>query len=172
MYTYCLYCEAGKSKYVAEMFMALLDCKAIVPKQIQHTRSNGREVNRIHDLLPGYLFLYSETPINLPIFLWMPGVIRGLRNSGGEYVLQEADEAFALFLLEKKGIVGKTSVTAKEGRLEISPDSFRGMDVSILRVDRRNSRMQIEIRFLRQKIRTWVEFEIIQASIEQKDHNN
>lgn len=161
MYTYCLYCEAGKSRYVAGAFMAMLDCRAIIPKRIQHTWSGGRMVNRIHDLLPGYLFIYSDTPVEIPIYQYTPGVIHGLRNSSGQYALQGEDEAFALFLLEKEGIIGKTQVTKKDGVLEISPDSFRGMNVSILRVDRRNSRMQIEIVFLRERIRTWVEFEIV-----------
>ncbi len=160
MNTYCLYCEAGKSHYVAAALMAMLQCQAIIPKQIQHTWKKGQMINRVHNLLPGYLFLYSDDPLAIFVCQTTQGVVRCLRNGEGQYELHGKDEEFALFMLEKKGVIGKTLVTEKNGILEISPNSFRGLDVKITRVDRRNTRMQIEIRFLRQTIRTWIEYEI------------
>lgn len=169
MYTYCLYCEAGKSGYVAVALMAKLECQAIIPKQVQHTWDKGKMVNRIHNLLPGYLFLYNEEPLEIFALLKTPGVIRCLRSGEGSYELQGTDEEFALFLLGKKGIIGKTQVTEKDGILEITPQSFRGADVNITKVDRRNTRMQIEIRFLRQMIRTWIEYEIVKPEEKEQE---
>lgn len=159
--TYCLYCEAGKSGYVAVALKAKTGCQAIIPKQVQHTWDKGKMVNRIHNLLPGYLFLYSEEPLEISNCQRTQGVVRCLRDGEGAYELQGKDEEFALFLLEKKGIIGKTQVTEKDGILEIGPKSFGGANVMITKVDRRNTWMQIEIRFLRQIIRTWIEYEIV-----------
>ena len=163
MYTYCLYCEAGKSSYVAVALMAKTECQAIIPKQVQHTWDKGKMVNRIHNLLPGYLFLYSDEPLEISVCQRTQGVVRCLRSSEGQYELQGKDEEFALFLLDRKGIIGKTQVTERDRVLEIGPESFRGADVKIAKVDRRNTRMQIEIRFLRQIIRTWIEYEIVES---------
>ena len=163
MYTYCLYCEAGKCGYVAGALMAKTGCQAIVPKQVQHTWDKGRMINRIHNLLPGYLFLYSEEPLEISECKRTQGVVRCLRDGEESYELHGTDEEFALFLLDRKGVIGKTQVTESGGILEIGPQSFRGADVRITKVDRRNTRMQIEIRFLTQIIRTWIEYEIVHS---------
>ncbi len=156
--------------------MAKLGCQTIIPKQVQHTRDKGKMVDRIHNLLPGYLFLYSEEPLDISECQRTHGVIRCLREGkDGQYELQGKDEEFALFLLEREGIIGKTYVTEENGMLEISLKSFRGADVKITKVDRRNTRMQIEIRFLRQIIRTWIEYEIVgsdEAEQEGMEANN
>ena len=169
MYTYCLYCECGKSSYVGGALHAILGCQTIIPKQVQHTWSRGRMINRIHDLMPGYLFLYHEEPINISICQQMQGVVRCLRTTDGQYELQDTDKSFALVMLERKGILGKTKVFEKDGRLEITPKSFREAKVQILRVDHRNSRMQLEIHFLRQTIKTWVEYEIVKPEEEEAE---
>lgn len=161
MYTYCLYCECGKSSYVGGALHAILGCQTIIPKQVQHTWSRGRMINRIHDLMPGYLFLYHKDPINISVCQQTQGVVHCLRTTDGQYELQDTDKGFALVMLERKGILGKTQVVEKDGRLELTPKSFRGAKVQILRVDHRNSRMQLEIHFLRQTIKTWVEYEIV-----------
>ena len=160
MYTYCLFCETGKSKYVAGEATVLFGCKVIIPKQIQHTWSKGQMINRIRELLPGYVFLYSEELIHPSWTFRIPGVIRFLRTTDQKYELTEADEAFALFLLQADGVIGKTKVVrGEDGRLEISGESFKGAKVTILKVDHRAQRMQIEIWFAAQRIRTWIEYE-------------
>ena len=161
MYTYCLYCEAGKSIYVAAELMAQLNCQAVIPKQVQHTFSKGKWTNRVHNLLPGYLFIYAEEPIEMFTCKMTPGVVRCLKSNEAQYELQGRDQDFALYLYEKKGIIGKTQVIERDGRLEIIPISFHRADVSIARVDRRNRRMKINIRFLRQTFSTWIEYEIV-----------
>ena len=163
MYTYCLYCEAGKCGYVAIALASKMDCQVIIPKQVQHTWDKGKMVNRVHNLFPGYLFLYSEQPLEMSHCLKIPGVVRCLSTGEDSYELHGTDEKFALFLLDKNGIIGKVLVTEQDGMLEISPESLRRADVSIIKVDRRNTRMQIEIRLFRHTLRTWIEYEIAEA---------
>ena len=161
MYTYCLFCRTDKVRYIACETQDMFGCRSLVPKQVQHTWSRGKMVNRIRDLFPGYLFLYSEEPLAISCFWQIPGVIRCLRSSDEYYHLSGTDDAFAGYILESRGIIGKTRVLERDNRLELGPEAFGGAKVSILRVDRRAQRMQIEIRFARQTIRTWIEFEIV-----------
>ena len=160
MYTYCLFCESGKSDYVAYAARCSFGCRTLSAKQIQHTWSKGKMVNRVRELFPGYLFLYSDTPMEMSYCLRLDGVIRGLHTPGGKYELRGSDEAFAQLLRETKGVIGKTRVIRTGGRLEISPDAFKGVDVRILKVDHRASRMQVEFVFIHEHIRTWLEYEI------------
>ena len=60
MYTYCLFCETGKCGYVARAVMQRIPCRTLSPKQVQHTWSKGKMVDIVHDLLPGYVFVYAE----------------------------------------------------------------------------------------------------------------
>ena len=161
MYTYCLFCRTDKTRYIACEARDLTGCRTLVPKRVQHTWSQGKMVNRIRDLFPGYLFLYSEELLEMSRVRQIPGVIRCLRSSDENYHLAGADDAFAGYILEARGIIGKTRVLEKDHRLELGPEAFGGAKVSILKVDRRAQRMQIEIRFARQMIRTWIEYEIV-----------
>ncbi len=117
MYTYCLFCETGKCGYVAKTLAKRLSCRAIYPKQIQHTWSKGKMVDIEHDLLPGYVFLYLEDmPLNVASLYQVQGIIRCLSSTDKQFELTGSDESFAMMLLHKDGVIGKTQVY-KEGQM-------------------------------------------------------
>ena len=117
MHTYCLFCETGKCDSVAALAMQRLSCRAIYPKQVQHTWSGGKMVDIEHDLLPGYVFLYLEDePLNPTSLFSIQGVIRCLCTHDQRYELTGGDEQFALMLLRKDGVIGKTPVY-QEGQM-------------------------------------------------------
>ena len=60
MKVYCLFCETIRCGYVARSIERVFGFRAISPKQVQHTWSEGRMVDIEHDLLPGYVFVYLE----------------------------------------------------------------------------------------------------------------
>ena len=161
MNAYCLFCETEKCEFVAHTVKQVFECEAISPKQIQHTWQKGAMVDRIRDLLPGYLFLYSEEPLNLYRCRYLPGVLRCLRTYDNSYELGGSDDAFAKMLLEKEGIIGKTEVYQEGDRIHLTEGAFSGLKAKILKVDHRAGRMQIEIPFARRLVKTWVEYEIV-----------
>ena len=81
MYTYCLFCETGKCGYVARAVMQRIPCRTLSPKQVQHTWAKGKMVDIEHDLLPGYVFVYTENE-RLDVALLRPiqGIIRCLSS--------------------------------------------------------------------------------------------
>lgn len=165
MVIYCLFCETAKCNTLAKIAAERFGCRAISPKQVQHTWSKGKSVDIIHDLLPGYLFLYFEDEDDKPTIteLWrMHGVIRCLSDSDRNYELKGNDEAFALTLLKSDGVIGKTQVYREGDRIRICDGAFEGLETRIVKVDHRGSRMMIEIPFAKQLVRTWVEYEIVE----------
>ncbi|MBQ9300886.1 MAG: hypothetical protein IJ214_10280, partial [Clostridia bacterium] len=137
--------------------------QAISPKQVQHTRSKGKMVDYVHDLLPGYVFLYSEeAPIEIVSVQAIQGVIRCLSDHEHRFELSGADEQFALMLLHKDGVIGKTKVYREGDRISICKGAFLGVEAQILKVNRRNMRMQIEIPFASRTVKTWVEYEVVE----------
>ena len=164
MFTYCLFCETGKCGYVASIVAEQFSCRAISPKQVQHTWSKGKMVDIVHDLLPGYVFVYLEEKLkDISSLRAIQGVIRCLSSQDRQYELAGTDEQFALMLLQKDGVIGKTKVYEEGQMIRICQGAFEGVETQILKVNRRNMRMQIEIPFAGRPVRTWVEYEIVNA---------
>lgn len=165
MYTYCLFCETTKTGFIARTISEMTGCKALRPKQIQHTWAKGggtRDV--VNDLMPGYVFVYCDEKADVSVLNTLQGVIRCLSTTDGEYELTGQDEQFALMLLEKEGVIGKTQVYQEGQIIRIAGGVFEGVTARILKVERRLSRMQIEIPFARQLVKTWVEYEIVEPA--------
>ncbi len=173
MFIYCLFCEPGKSRFVTKVAEVTLGCRTISPKQMQHTWSKGRMVDIERDMLPGYVFLYfMEEKPETSYLNSLQGVVRCLRDAGGSYELGGSDELFALMLLEKDGVVGKTPVFRVGQRISICEGAFSGLQTEILKVDRRASRMLVEIPFANRPVRTWLEYEIVKSEEpEQQDES-
>ena len=147
MYTYCLFCEAAKCCSVVSVVMQKTRCRAIYPKQVQHTWSKGKMVDIEHALLPGYVFLYAEhAPLVISLVRSIQGVIRCLSSQDQQYELTGSDEQFALMLLQKDGVIGKTKVYQEGQMIRICEGAYEGVETRILKVNRRNMRMQIENR--------------------------
>lgn len=164
MYTYCLFCETAKCSSVAIAVMQRTHCRAIYPRQVQHTWSKGKMVDIEHDLLPGYVFVYVEqAPLDMSLLRSIQGIIRCLSSQEKQYELSGGDEQFALMLLQKDGVIGKTKVYQEGQMIRICEGAYAGVETKILRVNRRNMRMQIEIPFASQKIKTWVEYELVES---------
>ncbi len=159
---YCLFCETEKVEFVRRAAMDLFHCQALYPKQMQHTWSKGRMVDIERKLLPGYLFLYffEEYP-DVSHFNAISGVIRCLSDTSRKYTMTDRDKQFALMLLERNGLIGKTKVYEKNGRIHLSEGAFSGLDAAILKVDHRASRMLVEISLAEQPVKTWLEYEIV-----------
>ena len=163
MRCYCLFCETVKCRMIAQNLEQMMPCRALSPKQVQHTRSKGQTVDIVHDLTPGYVFLYLEdTPLDLQMLRRMDGFVRCLCNNDGTYELQAEDERFAQLLLAQGGVIGKTKVYQEGQMIRLTEGAFAGVEASILRVNRRNMRMQIAIPFAGKHIKTWVEYEMVE----------
>ena len=163
MQIYCLFCETVKCDCIAKMAELKYGCRAISPKQVQHTRSGGKMVDIEHDLLPGYVFLYfEEGTLDISSVRLLQGVIRCLCSPDKQYALFGKDEQFALMLLHHQGKIGKTQVYEEGQMIRIREGIYEGLETKILKVNRQKQRMQIEIPFAQMYIRTWVEFEIVE----------
>ena len=163
MYTYCLFCETNKTEFIAKTISEMTGCRALCPKQIQHTWAKGGGTRDIvNDLMPGYVFLYFTDKADVSLLNSMQHVIKCLSSTAGEYEMSGQDEQFALMLLEKNGVIGKTPVYREGQMIRMAGGAFEGVTAKILKVERRLSRMQIEIPFARQLVKTWVEYEIVE----------
>ena len=165
MYTYCVFCETQKTRTVSVQVEQTFGCKVISPKREQLKWVKREAIRERHDLLPGYIFLYAEEKIEQPgMIRRIPGVIRCLSDNEHQYVLQGSDETFALMLLERDGVIGKTKVYQEGDRIQICDGAYAGLETVILKVNRRNMRMMIQIPFGGMQVETWMEYEMVKQA--------
>lgn len=172
---FCIFCNTQKCEKIAAALAGDEPLLAIYPVHVQHTWSHGKMTDFVRPLTPGYIFVYSDAVTDaytegVPAFLRREILPNGsyfcLRYPDGAYELRDSDRDFALMLLERDGVIGKTEVYEEGGRIRLKDGAFAGARSEILKVDRRNGRMQIEIELTGRKIRTWVEYEKVETSEE------
>ena len=165
MYTYCVFCDTSRSRRIAMLAERLYNCRAISPQREQLKWVKKVPVRERHDLLPGYVFLYSEPPIQRPSSLRsIPGVIRCLSDQEHQYVLQGNDEKFALMLLDKEGVIGSVKVFQEGDRIRVCDGMYAGLETRILKINKRNLRMLIEIPFAGMQVKSWVEYVMVRET--------
>lgn len=169
MNAYCIFCETGRCRLIAKEAEILLDCRAIYPKQVQHTWSKGGMIDIEHDLLPGYVFLYAEEKLDISLLRRISGFIRCLADQDDQIELAGSDKQFAMMLLENDGVIGKTKVYQEGQMIRICEGAYKGTETKILKVNRRNMRMLVEIPFAGMQIKTWVEYEIVENAEAEPD---
>ena len=170
MYTYCVFGDTQRCGIIAKQAEALLHCKAIRPRRERLLWVKREPVREVHDLLPGYIFLYTEEEIpDISMLRGIPGVIRCLSDTEHRYVLQGEDEAFALMLLRRGGVIGRIPVYQEGQMIRIAGGVFGGVQAKILRVDRRQARMEVALPFDRTTVKTWLEFELVEELPDRPD---
>ena len=164
MVAYCLFCETIKCEAVlAQAKSAFMDQGWIAgysPRQVYHVWHDGKILEREQLIFPGYVFLFFEEPFQdyYPLRM-LSGVIRILKDGNQVYELSGPDLAFARSILFQKGWIGKVPVYREQERLQIHQGLFDGLEVEILKVNRRTHAMQIQIPLGTEQLKAWVQYE-------------
>ena len=169
MYAYCLFCLANQCVTVARFIRSTTSYTVIQPTfaQRQWVKGVPHEVSR--DLLPGYLFLFSEQPIQqIHSILQFDGVIRFLsygRDEQGAMQLELTgdDYEFAMGLYRCDGQVNAVRVYHEGELLRLSSGLFGGMEGEILRVDHQRKRLQLRFTFKDIARTVWVGYDVVEA---------
>ena len=88
MYVYCLFCRTQRCTRVARLLEIRGVQRAFSPKILSRQRKQGLNIDRERDLLPGYVFIFSdERLLDYKMFSGIDGVIRrvGRTETGTEY---------------------------------------------------------------------------------------
>lgn len=164
MYAYCLFCQTQKCKYIASVLEQKGVLRAFSPQIIKRQRIQGANVDKQYDLLPGYVFVYSETEmIDNTLFYRVDGLIRRLGTVDNRFALEGGDLDFALHLYEKNGIVGQVTVFKIGDQVRLDDPLFNGCSGTITEMDYRKERAKVSYRFAGMNCFTWVACRMIAA---------
>lgn len=161
MYTYCLFCQTQRCKVIAQLLEILGVERAFSPQIVRRLRKKGANVDVAYDLLPGYVFLYTEEEIVDPRFFYgIDGIIRRIGRTEEGWQLQGADREFALQLLEKDGQVGTQRVFQEGEQVMLTDPLFLGCQGRVTRIDYRKRRARVDFVFNGTDCHTWIAFEL------------
>lgn len=161
MNAYCVYCNTVRREKLALAIRQLTGAEVIAPKILQRKWVKGKACEVIHDYLPGYLFIYSETPIVDFVRLFRSeDVYRILGQRDNGYQLFGDDFAFARMLQNCDGLIGVLK-TYKEGdKVKLAEGVMDGVNGEIIKLDRRG-RALVRFGFDDTIIQSWVAIEQI-----------
>ena len=160
MPAYCLFCETQKCAIIAHIIERYWGIRCISPQIIQRKWVKGIAEEKRHALLPGYIFLYPEEPIERPIRI--PGILR--RLGGGDGILQGEDLAFATMLDEHQGVLGTIRLAEVGDRCTVTDPLWEKMEGRVIKVDRGRKRCCVEFTFDSVRRTVWLGYELIRPA--------
>jgi len=167
MNTYCLFCQTQRCKVIAQLLQVMGIEEAFSPQIIRRQRKKGANVEVSYDLLPGYVFFYTEEEILDPRFFYgIDGIIRRVGRSDEGWQLQGADREFSLQLLERHGRVGTQRVFQEGEQVVLTDPLFLGCQGRVTRVDYRKMRARVDFVFNEMDCHTWIAIEDVDPSTE------
>lgn len=169
MYVYCLFCVTQRCKVIARLMEIRGAVRAFSPQIVRRQRKKGVNEEVRYDLLPGYVFVFSEERmVDYQQFFGMDGVIRRVGRQQTGYELEGPDLDFAMKLFEKDGLVGamRTYHVGDEVRLE--DPLFNGCQGKVTRIDYRKQRARVDFIFDKIACHTWIALDCVRGPSAQK----
>ena len=162
MHVYCLFCQTQRCAVIARFIENDLHCRAIAPKIIQRKWVGKTPFEVVHDYLPGYIFLYAETPLeNIHRYYKVDGILRCLSDRDHAFELYGDDLKFANMLYEMNGTIGILKTYQEGETVKLCKGPLAGFEGEIVRLDRRRGRCQVRFMFEHQEQMVWVGYEMM-----------
>jgi len=165
MYAYCLFCDTVKCKDVVEQIERKLSFKAIDPKIIQRKWVKGVCEEQVRTLLPGYVFVYADAPVEYPRAAFrLDNVIRLLGEQESNFTLLGDDFTFARMLWNCGGTIGILKAYQEGDRVRLVPGALGGIEGEIVKLERRKGRAMVQYQVAGTTCTTWVGYDLIEGN--------
>lgn len=138
---------------------------AFSPQIVRRQRKEGKNIEIMFALLPGYVFAYSTQPVKGLSQLKVEGVIKVLGSPENEYCLRDEDLFFALRLLERNGFIDVLNVLRIGDTVMIADNLFSGCEGKVVEIDFRKQRAKVLFDFAGASWNCWVACNVVVASL-------
>ena len=160
MVAYCLFCQTQRCARIAQILEIKGLSRAFSPQILQKQRVKGENRKRFVDLLPGYVFVFSEEQLtDYSVFFGIDGVIRKVGQADEWYELKGSDREFAFDLLEKGGVVGSMKVVKTGDEVRLEDPLFANVQGKVTQIDFRKERARVDFVFRGNACHTWIALE-------------
>ena len=166
MVAYCLYCQTQRCARIAQLLEIRGLSRAFSPQILQKQRVKGENKKKFVDLLPGYVFVFSEEELtDYSVFFGIDGVIRKVGQADEWYELKGSDREFALDLLEKGGVVGSMKVVKTGDEVRLEDPLFANVEGRVTQIDFRKERARVDFVFRGNTCHTWIALEEVKKVV-------
>lgn len=147
-HAYCILCRSGAEvevKQRIELFMPQI--QALVPVRVIEEKKNQQWQQVTRPLLPGYVFLYSDSELPHDLIWKNRHVYRILQYDRHWRSLQGEDKDYAFWLYRHQGKI-KPSTVLKEGQeIRVIAGPLLDATGTITRLDKRHRRVWVSFSF-------------------------
>ncbi len=156
----CVFCASGQeNKTALAIEREFPSVRALFPTFERDERKNGTWVRRKLPLLRGYVFVYSELPLDMVRLGGLIGIYRPLRYEDGEYALRGSDLDFARWIYDNDGNIGISQAIRVGSRIEVVGGplcEYKGV-IKEVNNQRRSALISIEVGEMTKDV--WLSFE-------------
>ncbi len=157
MHVYCLFCQTQRAKRIAELLKNRGWGQAFTPMIICRHRVQGKLLDKPYDLLPGYVFLFTEEPVmDFSDFRKINGVGHLLGRREEQFEITGSDREFALSLLKVNGLVNPMTLVHEGGKVKLLNPLFEYSHGVITEIEYKKQRAKVEFLFAEERWITWV----------------
>lgn len=167
-YVRCVFCQTGREARVARQIEAKELGRAIFPQKVKPFRVKGTWEDRRESLLPGYVFVYSEEAYPLHELYTLEGVIRVLsyRKEDRDGWLEAADLAFARWIWEEDGLIGKLEAIKEGSFVRVKDEALREFRGTVLEINRGRRSVHIRLDLLGSTKNLWLGYDLLEPEKE------
>ncbi len=162
-FVYCVSCNNGSEKKVAERLRNALKKEVIFPVRVMKKRKAGEWSEEEIPLTPGYVFIYSDSEVNLENLRQL-GVHKVLSYGDSFWELHGEDYEFAMWVHKYDGRIGISKALIVGNKARIVEGPLADVDCIIERIDKHKQRAMVGFIFAGRNQLLWLSFEWIASS--------
>lgn len=169
-YVRCAFCLTGNERSVAWKIENQDLGRVLIPQKVKPFRVNGQWVDRTELLMPGYLFVFSETEYPFSLLKKVDGVIRvltyGEKDQAGYLTGHDLD--FAAWLEKEEGLIGKLDAIQEGDFVRITDGALQEMQGKVIGMNRHRHTVEVEVTLFNAKRTVWLGYEVVEKQEAQK----
>ena len=155
MHAYCLFCETKRAEEIAAIIQKDTGHRCLSPQIVQRKWVKGMPQEVRHRWLPGYIFIYTDEPVE-PVFRY-PGVLRCL----GYDELSGDDLKVAEAIYRCDGVMGIVRLAEVGDRCKVDDPAWEGLTGTVVKLDRGRKRCCIAFEFDGVMRNVWLGYEMV-----------
>ncbi len=158
-YVLCVACTAGTEAAFAASMRWQTDICALFPVFEREEHKNGAWAVKAYPLLPGYVFLYADRPIDVRRMQGRKHVKRVLQYGDGETNLRGEDRNFAEWVYRYNGRIALSRAWLVGDQTQIIDGPLKEYEGVIKKINRQRRSALVEIHIGQQARDVWLSFQ-------------
>ena len=156
-FVYCVSCNNGSEKRVAERLRSALNKEVIFPVRVMKKRKAREWSEEEIPLTPGYVFIYSDSEVNLEN-VKKSGVHRVLSYGDDFRELHGGDFEFAMWVNKYHGRIEVSQALLVGDRVKVVEGPLTDVVANVIRIDKHQQRAFVSFLFAGRELGIWFSY--------------